>query len=44
MKFKKTVCYILSILMLVSAMVPQTVAFAAGDDDEQFTLSRDYLT
>lgn len=42
MKLKRTLCYILSLLMLVSAFAPTNVAFAA--DDEEFALSVDYLS
>ena len=43
MKLKNTLCYILSLLMIVSAFAPSITVTAAESDDE-FQLSRDYLT
>ena len=43
MKLKNTLCYILSLLMIVSAFAPSFAVTAAETDDE-FKLSRDYLT
>ncbi len=49
MKLKKLLCYILSLLMLVSVISPASFVLAADEkkaedeESEEFTLSRDYL-